>query len=210
MISVLIITITFTIWAVVHSILADHGLKKRFRERFGDRAYRWYRLAYNLFAILSFVPVLLAYGILPNQTLWSAPAPWRWIMLAIQAIGLIGIVVAVFHTHVGEFAGVAQLRSGYDPDRPEPMRINGLYCMVRHPIYFFGLLLVWFSPDVTVNGLTFAILVTLYFYFGAKHEETGLRAAYGPIYDAYREQVPMLIPRPQTCSRIRRIVLNAR
>ncbi len=192
--NVVIMTVVFLVWAVVHSILADYRVKAWFRMRCGDRAYRWYRLGYNLFAALSFIPVLLAYGLLPDRLIWRAPLPWRWIMLAIQGLGLVGIVGAVFHTHVGEFAGVTQLTPGYNPHRKEPMRLTGLYCVVRHPIYFFGLLLVWFSPDITLNGLAFAILATLYFIFGAMHEETGLRQEFGPAYDAYRQRVPMLIP----------------
>lgn len=197
--SVLIITVVFVVWAVIHSILADYGVKAWFRGRFGDSAYLWYRLGYNLFATLSFVPVLLAYWALPDRALWSASDPWRWLLLGIQAIGLVGLVGAVFQTRVGEFAGVSQLMPGYDPDRSEPMRITGLYCVVRHPIYFFGLLLVWFSPVITLNGLAIALLFTLYFYFGAMHEETGLRREFGPAYDDYRRQVPMLIPRPRRC-----------
>ncbi len=79
------------------------------------------------------------------------------------------------------------------------MRLRGLYCLVRHPIYFFGLLLVWFSPQVSINSLAVAVLATLYFYIGARHEETGLRAEFGAAYDTYRQQVPMLIPRPGRC-----------
>jgi protein-S-isoprenylcysteine O-methyltransferase Ste14 len=206
--SVLIITAVFVVWAVVHSILADYRVKAWFRARFGDRAYRGYRLGYNLFATLSFVPVFLAYATLPDQPLWRAPAPWRWLMLAVQGVGLLGLIGAVFHTRVGEFAGLAQLRPGYDLQRKEPMRLTGLYCVVRHPIYFFGLLLVWFSPDITLNGLTFALLATLYFYFGARHEEEGLRQEFGPIYDLYRQHVPMLLPRPRRCADVKRAVLG--
>jgi protein-S-isoprenylcysteine O-methyltransferase Ste14 len=52
---------------------------------------------------------------------------------------------------------------------------------------------------MTMNSLTIALLFTLYFYFGAKHEETGLRQEFGPLYDRYRAQVPMLIPRLRRC-----------
>ncbi len=204
--SVVIITVVFVIWAVVHSILADYRVKAWFRSRFGDNAYRWYRLGYNFFATLSFVPVLLAYWALPDRHLWSAPSPWRWLMLAVQGIGLVGIIGAVFQTHMGEFAGLTQLHPGWSPDHKEPMRLTGLYCVVRHPIYFFGLLLVWFSPDITINGLIFATLATLYFIFGAMHEETGLRDEFGPAYDRYRRHVPMLIPHPRRCSDLQQAV----
>lgn len=200
--SIFIISVVFVAWAVLHSILADYRVKSWFRGRFGDGAYRWYRLGYNLFAAFSIIPVFLAYWRLPDQILWAAPAPWRWLMRGIQLAGLLGLIAAVFETNTGEYAGLAQLRPGWSPDAKEPMRLSGLYCLVRHPIYFFSLPLIWLSPAITVNGLTIAILFTLYFYFGAKHEETGLRAEFGPAYDAYRQQVPMLIPRPKKCARL--------
>ncbi len=197
--SVLIIFLTFIAWAVLHSILADFHLKARFRTQFGDRAYRWYRLGYNGFATMSFIPVLLANWLLPDQKLWEAPSPWNWLIRSVQLLSFVGLVLAIFETDVGEYAGLAQLRPGWSPDRKEPMRLSGLYCLVRHPIYFFSLPLIWLSPVLTVNGLTIALLFTLYFYLGAKHEETGLRHEFGPIYDDYRAQVPMLIPRLRRC-----------
>jgi len=192
--SILIITVIFVIWAVLHSVLADYRVKAWVRRRFGDDAYRWYRLGYNLFATLSFIPLFLAYWRLPDKTLWVAPQPWNWLMLGLQLAGFVGLVTAVFETNTGEYAGLAQLRPGWSPDNKEPMRLGGLYCLVRHPIYFFSLPLVWLPPVMTVNRLTIAILFTLYFYFGARHEETGLRDEFGAVYEAYQRQVPMLIP----------------
>ena len=204
--SLLLISAVFVVWAVIHSALADHRVKASFRQRFGDKAYRWYRLGYNVFAALSLLPVLLAYWLLPDRVLWTAPGLWQWVMQGLRLIGLSGLVGAVFHTSVGEFAGVAQLRPHFDLDSAEPLRLSGLYCCVRHPIYFFSLLLIWFAPQVTVNQLTIAALFTLYFYWGARHEETGLRAVYGPAYEAYQQHVPMLFPRPRKCARLQEIL----
>lgn len=61
------------VWAVVHSVLVDVRVKAWFRKRFGDRAYREYRLGYNLLATLSFIPVFLAYVALPDPP----PGPRR-------------------------------------------------------------------------------------------------------------------------------------
>lgn len=177
-------TASFILWALVHSLLADHRIKARFRAHFGDRAYRGYRLAYNLFAFLSFAGVLAIYWHTPDHILWTAPRPWHWVLRGGQLAGLIGLIAAVFHTDVGAYAGLAQLHPAWTPEHREPMRIAGLYCLVRHPIYFFS----------------------LYFYLGAKHEETGLRQEFGPAYDTYRQHVPMLIPRPQTCTHLRQII----
>ena len=194
--SVFIITVLFVIWAFLHSWLADFGVKARFRRRFGDAAYRWYRLGYNFWAALSFAPVYLAYHFLPDKVLWQPGPLVSWLMLGLQAVGVIGLVAAVLATDVGVYAGLAQLRPGHHPDAPpEPMRLSGLYCLVRHPIYFFSLFIIWFAVPVTVNRLLVAVLFTLYFYFGGKHEELGLRQEFGATYDAYQRHVPMLLPR---------------
>jgi len=206
----LIIGFAFIVWAIGHSILADYRVKAWFRERFGDHAYRWYRLGYNALATLSFIPVFLAYATMIDRPLWHVPSPWRWLMLGMQGIGLTGIIGAVFHTHVGEFVGIAQLTPGYDFEHKEPMRLTGFYCIVRHPIYFFSLILLWFSPDISLNGLVFSILATLYFYLGAMHEEIGLRQEFGAAYDAYRQFVPMLLPRFRKCSSLRDAISSMR
>jgi protein-S-isoprenylcysteine O-methyltransferase Ste14 len=195
--SFFIITLSFVLWAVIHSWLADFRLKARFRQRWGDALFRWYRLGYNFFAALSFVPVYLAYSLLPDKVLWQPGPLATWLMLGIQAVGLVGLTVAVFATDVGVYTGLAQLRPSYNPDAPpEPMRLSGLYCLVRHPIYFFSLFIVWFAAPVTVNRMVIATLFTLYFYYGGKHEELGLREEFGVQYDRYRQHVPMLVPRP--------------
>ena len=199
-------TASFILWALVHSLLADHRIKARFRAHFGDRAYRGYRLAYNLFACLSFAGVLAIYWHTPDHILWTTPRPWHWVLRGGQLAGLIGLIVAVFHTDVGAYAGLAQLHPAWTPEHREPMRIAGLYCLVRHPIYFFSLPLIWLNPTLTRNNLILAALFTLYFYLGAKHEETGLRQEFGPAYDTYRQHVPMLIPRPQTCTHLRQTI----
>ena len=44
--------------------------------------------------------------------------------------------------------------------------------------------------------LTTAIMLTLYFFIGAKLEENKLIAYHGRIYRQYSEKVPGVIPRP--------------
>ena len=48
---------------------------------------------------------------------------------------------------------------------------------------------------MTVNLLTFNLLATVYFYAGALHEERSLQEEFGEAYRAYRQHVPMFIPR---------------
>lgn len=72
--------------------------------------------------------------------------------------------------------------------------VKGAYQWVRHPLYFFMLLMIWASPDLTADRLLFNVLWTLWIVIGAMFEERDLVNIFGNEYREYREKVPMLIP----------------
>jgi protein-S-isoprenylcysteine O-methyltransferase Ste14 len=65
---------------------------------------------------------------------------------------------------------------------------------VRHPLYFFTLVLIWSSPDITLDRLLFNVLFTGWIVMGTRLEERDLVAEFGEHYRAYQRYVPMLIP----------------
>ena len=73
-------------------------------------------------------------------------------------------------------------------------RVQGPYLWVRHPLYFFTLLLIWSCPDVGLDRLLFNILWTIWIFLGARLEEKDLASAFGEPYRRYQRKVPMLIP----------------
>ena len=46
--------------------------------------------------------------------------------------------------------------------------MDGVYGLVRHPLYFFSLLVLWFTPQMTLHWLVFVILATVYFLVGSR------------------------------------------
>jgi protein-S-isoprenylcysteine O-methyltransferase Ste14 len=65
---------------------------------------------------------------------------------------------------------------------------------VRHPLYTFGLLILWLSPRVTVNSFLVCVAATLYTLVGAYFEERKLLREFGQAYAEYRRVTPMVIP----------------
>lgn len=196
--SVLALIAFFVIYAALHSLLASSAVKQWARRRFGPDIDRWYRLAYNIFAAVSLLPLLPLLALLPDRVLYVTPSPWRWLLLAGQVLALLGLGVAALQTDVWHFLGLSQLL-GKEPSTSGSLQISGLYCWVRHPLYFFSLLLMWLTPAVTINLLTLYLLFTLYFYIGTFFEERRLLAEFGPAYQGYQRRVPRLIPRPDRC-----------
>lgn len=192
--------ISFTLWALGHSLTAGRRFKALVRRQIGERAYEGlYRLAYNLFAVLTLLPVLyVLWTQVPARVVWQIPAPFHWGAIAVQGIGVIGLIVALLQTDVWEFAGIRQAvnyLSGSERIQPRGELVTGgAYALVRHPLYFFSLLVIWFNPVITVQALFANILATIYLWAGSRVEERRLADTFGQKYEAYRERVPHLIP----------------
>ncbi|MHC4471200.1 MAG: methyltransferase family protein, partial [Planctomycetota bacterium] len=77
---------------------------------------------------------------------------------------------------------------------PLPFTIRGPYRWVRHPLYFFFLVMFWSHPDLTSDRLLFNGLWTVWMIVGTVLEERDLVTAFGETYRDYQRRVPMLIP----------------
>jgi methanethiol S-methyltransferase len=72
--------------------------------------------------------------------------------------------------------------------------LRGPYLWVRHPLYFFVLVLIWSTPDMSSDRLLFNVLWTLWVFLGTVLEEKDLVAEFGETYRDYQKNVPMLFP----------------
>lgn len=180
-------------WCVLHSWLAAFYTKRLARRIFGKEIDRYYRLIFIMIAVLTLTPILAMVAFLPSRLIWVIPRPWRYVTLSIQFLALIGLMVTIFQTDLLAFAGIKQL---HDPEveRKNDLVIEGIYRIVRHPMYFFSLILLWLMPYITDLILAFLIASTLYFLIGTIPEERKLVEIYGKEYECYQEEVPRIIP----------------
>ncbi len=181
------------LYGLVHSILASLMAKARVRQVFGYVSERWYRLAYNAFAVLSLLPVLALPALLPDKRLYQIPPPWLYLTLTGQGLAGLALGVGLLHTGVWSFLGLRQLFAPVAESQPE-LVVRGLYRWVRHPLYTAGLLFIWLLPVMTVNLLALNLGLTLYIVIGAVFEERKLVREFGQAYLDYQRRVPMLVP----------------
>lgn len=195
------ILLTMLIFGVIHSLLAESGIKQAFSQRFGAYAYHgFYRLLYNIFTVITLLPVAFIMLTNPGEIIWQVEGAWAWVLRIIQIIGLVGLAVSLIQIDLGQFAGLSQLRA-YLRQQPLPLPLeslqtNGLYSVVRHPLYLFSLMLIWPLQTMTESLLAFNIATTLYFMLGSLLEERRLLALFGQEYADYQRRVPWLIPLP--------------
>lgn len=196
--SILILTLFLGLYTVGHSLLAALPVKAWARRVFGPNTDRWYRLVYNLVAVITLLPLFPLLALLPDKTLYVVPAPWRWLMVGGQLLALAGLGISFLQTSPFHFLGLAQLFA-QQPTESGSLSVYGFYCWVRHPLYFFSLILLWLTPVMSVNLFTTFVLFTIYFYVGSIYEEKRLLAEFGPAYRDYQQRVPRLIPIPGRC-----------
>lgn len=75
-----------------------------------------------------------------------------------------------------------------------PFKTPALYRIVRHPLYVGWLFAFWATPDMGMAHVLFALMITVYILSAIQLEERDLCEAH-PQYQAYRQPVPMLLPR---------------
>ncbi len=193
-----LIVIGMLVFALSHSLTADPKVKNWMQQRMGERAYQgWYRLLYNLLSVIVLAPIML-YIWLSGTVIYSVSVEVEAIFYILQLVGSIGLVVSLLQIDLLRFAGIRQMiayfRNEPLPLPPEKLQTGGLYRLVRHPLYFFSLLSVWFISPMTDTMLVFNIAATLYFVFGSLIEERRMVRYFGDEYRAYQAQVAWLIP----------------
>jgi protein-S-isoprenylcysteine O-methyltransferase Ste14 len=186
-----IILLAFGLYGVVHSLLASLPVKALVSTLFGKTGERFYRLFYNVFATITIVPILVLPFTLPNVRWYSIPEPWSYLMYAVQllALGLLGI--SILQTGVFELLGFSQVLGIEPKDR---LNTAGMYGYIRHPLYTFSIIALWFNPSMTVNSAALTLAFTLYFIFGAMVEERKMVKVFGQEYRDYQANTPMFIP----------------
>lgn len=183
--------LSIALWGLIHSLVASHGFKDFLRRTLGDGFMKFYRLLYNVFAVISIAPVLYLMVVLPNKVLYRIPSPWSYLMLAGQGVSALLLFVAVLQTDVLSFVGLRQL---VEEEKPGRLVTGGLYRVVRHPLYTFSLAILWFSPAVSLNSFIVYASLTLYILVGIYFEERKLLREFGEAYARYKSVTPMLIP----------------
>jgi protein-S-isoprenylcysteine O-methyltransferase Ste14 len=183
-------------FGVLHSVLASLRAKTLAARWLGEAGRRGYRLFFNLISVLTFLPLMVLIGILPDRQLYAIPLPWALVSGGLQIGAAAGLLVSVLQTHPMHFLGLEQLaRPDSAGDHPRDLVVSGAYRYVRHPLYFFSLVILWLSPVMSWNVMAFNLGATAYMALGAwLFEEPKLVEAFGDQYRAYQQTTPMLIP----------------
>ncbi len=177
---------------------AQHStmIRKGFRSRMAAILPPHYQKALFTTASSAALLILVLLWQHSSQTLISLQGESRWVAHGIFFASLIGMIWGMRALRSFDMFGnqqiLAHIRSSNEVSIP--LTIRGPYRWIRHPLYFFILVIIWSCPDVTTDRLLFNILFTTWIVLGTHLEERDLVAEFGKTYRNYQNKVPMLIP----------------
>lgn len=193
--STVFLSIGWMFWCILHSLLISGRINEFIRQK-GGLLQGSYRLLYNLFSLLSLLPLLCYQYSLPQEVLFSWSAYLRLPQSILPGYALLMLYAGRKVYDTAYLIGIRQWKSyKQGQELPAlPFTCEGALAYVRHPWYSSGLVLLWTLGPITDSNLPTRIILSLYFIIGTLLEERKLLRELGEPYKSYQRQVPMLIP----------------
>lgn len=184
-----------TLFAVQHSVMARPAFK-RWWTRFVPQPIE--RSTYVLAASSVLALVLWQWRELPT-VIWDITSPpARWAIYMVFWLGWAVVLASTFMINHFELFGLKQVFAAWrgHSQAETGFRTTLFYRVVRHPLNLGFIVAFWAAPTMTVGHLLFASVTTAWIFLAMWLEERDLLAKLGGRYAAYRETVPMIVPRP--------------
>ena len=167
---------------------------RRWLEKYMNKAF--HNAFYSIISGIILL-ILIVFWQQSSQTLAAATGNFRWFLRAVFFMACAGMNWSLVAQGLNKPFGISpilQYLRGKDFQQSEHLIIRGPYRWVRHPLYLFNIMFIWFYPDLTADRLLFNILFTFWMLIGILLEERDLVADFGEEYLDYKRKVPVLIP----------------
>ncbi len=155
-------------------------------------------LATTTYAIIAATQLLALFTLWTPSGIvwWRAEGAALWVMTAAYAASWLILLKASFDAGaevqsgaLGWMSLLARIRPIF-PDMPT----QGLFRLIRQPIYLAFALTLWTPPVWTPDQLTLAVSFTAYCLLAPRLKERRFAARYGARFDRYRAEVPYMLP----------------
>lgn len=193
----ILLIIFWCAWCVVHSAMISLTFTDYLKDKLGSN-YRFYRLFYNITALITLIPLII-YSAEPIGQLLFQWAGFFLILQSLLAITVLALfILGAKKYDLFQLFGIRQIKSGNSHSslsKTDDINTSGILSLTRHPWYLAAILFIWIrDSDIYVSTLVINIILTSYIVIGTILEEKKLIIEYGDNYRAYQEKVSMLFP----------------
>jgi methanethiol S-methyltransferase len=193
----LVLALLWGAYCAVHSALISTRATVFFEHILGT-GYRFYRLIFNAFSLITLVPLVF----FAHSPRYRDPVVFAWsgglriIQYFLIALAWALVISGARHYSLGQFLGFRQIRS--DSSRGAmtasgDIDTTGVLGMTRHPWYVAVFILLWAS-DLNVGSIVVNFVLSAYLVIGTLLEERKLVLEFGDKYRNYQRTVSMLVP----------------
>tara|TARA_A100000164_G_scaffold358062_1_gene369341 strand:+ start:220 stop:978 length:759 start_codon:yes stop_codon:yes gene_type:complete len=176
-------------------LLSERGMKVL--EIFAPKKYAKI-LRTTVYATIASIQLILLFSLwtFSGVFIWQIETPVNifMVMLNLLSWALLSIssIQAGYKVQTGSLGWTA-LYQGKQPVFPD-MPHRGLFSIIRQPIYLSFSLVLWTSPEMSLDLFIVALSYSLYCYFGPMLKERRFQKIYGKRFSEYKQKVPYYMP----------------
>jgi methanethiol S-methyltransferase len=187
--------VVFVVFFITHSVLASLWFKKWCFDHWPGLELS-YRLFFNILSTILLVPLLVLLSLYPGELLWQWTS-WKAILMNLLAFtAMIGFYLSLSDYNINDFLGInLSTQKIIKQPTQEKFYLGKFHRYVRHPWYFFLLVILW-TRDMTSYQFLSTIMISVYLIIGSYLEEKKLISCFGEVYHLYQTKVSGLIPLP--------------
>lgn len=192
----ILLSFLWILWCFLHSFLTSTGVKEWIKKRLGERA-AFYRIFYNLFSLLTVLPLLYWQGTIHGPVVISLSPFLMIFRYAAMILSALVVAGSFFTFDILEFAGFRQIQGRNQRTKKEVViSQHGFYGVVRHPMYLGGFIfLIALMLNVTLAQFLGYGILAVYMVVGTILEDRRLARELGNLYSQYQKEVPMFFPK---------------
>ena len=182
-------------WCFLHSFMITPTVTGFVQKRF-EKAYPYYRIFYNVMALVTLTPVLVYSFSIKEPAVFRWEGPFRIVQGLLVGAALLLFIGGSKRYDLAQFLGIRQvLEKSTCSVLTDDCHLDtgGILGIVRHPWYAGGILIVW-ARNLDMAAILTSLVITMYFIIGSFLEEKKLIAEFGEEYIDYQRRVSMLLP----------------
>ncbi len=155
----------------------------------------YYNAFYSIVSAVVLTGMIILWQRIPH-VLVSIEGIGYWLVRSLFLLSIAGFIWGITSIKSIDPYGVRRIRRHLHGKKTEAITLTarGAYKWVRHPLYICMIMMIWCTPQISLDRLIFNIAWTIWIVIGTMLEERDLVHDFGDSYREYQTKVPMLIP----------------